>query len=55
MKVIVLKTFKDKSTNLLHEKGKTIEITNERYEEINSTALGIFIEEIKAVKKTAKK
>ena len=55
MKVKVLKSFRDKSTNLLHEKGKIMEITNERYKEINSTAHGVFVEEIKAAKKSIKK
>ena len=55
MKVKVMKKFKDKHTNLLHEIDEISEITKERFEEINSTSLGIFVEEIKEEKKTAKK
>ena len=47
MKVKVLKKFIDKHTKVLHTKGKEIEITKERYEEINSTSFGILVEEIK--------
>ena len=46
MKAKVLKTFRDKDTDLLHRKGTKIEVTNKRYEEINSTSFGILIEEI---------
>lgn len=55
MKVKVIKKFRDKYTNLLHEIGQDIEITKERFEEINSTAHGVFVEEIKEEKKTTKK
>ena len=54
MKVKVLRTFRDKDTNTLHRKGKEIEITKKRFEEINSTSLGIFVEEIKEKKSTKK-
>ena len=47
MKVKVLRSFRDKSKKTLHKKGSTMSITKERFEEINSTALGIFVEEIK--------
>jgi len=47
MNVKVVQTFSDKVTNILHEKGKEIEITKERCAEINATSLGIFVEEIK--------
>lgn len=55
MKVKVVKKFRDKYTNLLHKIDETLEITKERFEEINSTSLGIFIEEIKDKKKTTNK
>ena len=55
MKVKVIKKIRDKYTNLLHEIGQDIEITKERFEEINSTAHGVFVEEIKEEKKTTKK
>jgi len=44
--VKVIKRFKDKHTNLLHGVGQELEIAKERYEEINSTSLGVFVEEI---------
>lgn len=46
MKVKVLKVYKDKHTKNLHKKDEIIEITAERFEEINSTSLGVFVEEI---------
>lgn len=55
MRVKVVKRFRDKHTNDLHDKGHEIEITKERYEEINSTSLGVFVEEIKEEKKQKNK
>ena len=55
MKAKVLRTFRDKDTDLLHRKGKEIEITKKRFEEINSTSFGILVEEIKEKKATTKK
>jgi hypothetical protein len=55
MRVKVLRTFRDKETKTLHRKGKEIEITKKRYEEINSTAFGILVEEIEEPKKAKKK
>lgn len=46
MKVKVLKEFRDKYTKAFHKKNEIIEITKERYSEINSTALGIFVEKL---------
>lgn len=46
MKVKVLRRFKDKYTKQVYDKGRIIEVTNERYEEINSTAHGILVEPI---------
>ena len=46
MKVKVLRTFRDKDTDILHGKGKEIEVTKKRYEEINSTSFGLLGEEI---------
>lgn len=51
MRVRVLKTFRDKDTSALHGKGNEIEITKERYQEINSTTHGALVEEIKVKKK----
>lgn len=57
MKVKVLKEFIDKDTKILHEKDTELIISEERFEEINSTAHGILVKEIKEVKtkKSAKK
>lgn len=47
MTVKVLRQFKDKHTKVLHKKDSIIEISNERYEEINSTSHGVLVKEIK--------
>lgn len=46
MKVKVLRKFRDKYTKQVYDKGRIIEVANERYEEINSTAHGILVEPI---------
>ena len=46
MKVKVLRKFRDKYTKQVYDKGQIIEVTNERYEEINSTTHGILVEPI---------
>jgi len=46
MKVKVLRRFKDKYTKQVYDKGQIIEVTNERYEEINSTAHGVLVEKL---------
>ena len=46
MKVKVLRKFRDKYTKQVYEKGQIIEVTKERYEEINSTAHGILVKAI---------
>ena len=55
MKARVVKRYVDKDTNLLHEIGQEIEVTTERFEQINSSLLGIFVEEIKKQKVARKK
>lgn len=50
MRVKVLKAFIDKKTKTLHRKGTEIEVTKRRFEEINSTAFGVLVEEIKEEK-----
>lgn len=58
MKVKVLREFIDKETKTLHDKDTEIIISKERFEEINSTAHGILVKEIKEAKpkkKTSKK
>lgn len=52
MKVKVLKEFIDKETKVLHEKDTELIVSKERFEEINSTAHGILVEEIKEEKPT---
>jgi len=54
MKVKVTKPFRDKYTKIVYPKGQEIEISNERYDEINSTAHGVLVEEIKTQKKSKK-
>jgi len=46
MKVRVVKKFVDKYTKQVYEIGQIIDITHERYEEINSTAHGILVEKL---------
>lgn len=46
MKAKVIKKFIDKYTKEVYEIGQIIEVTNERYEEINSTAHGILVEKL---------
>ena len=53
MKAKVIKRFKDKHTGELHQKGTTITITKERFEEILS--VGPFIEAVKTGKTKEKK
>ena len=47
MKVKVIKAYKDKHDKSLHKPGEELTISKGRYEEINSTVLGVFVEEIK--------
>ncbi len=46
MTVKVIKQFKDKYTKTLHKAGDIIEISNERYEEINSTSHGVLVKAV---------
>lgn len=55
MKVKAIKRFRDKYTNLLHEIDETLEITEERFKELTTSPLGVFVEEIKEKKSTKKK
>ena len=55
MRVKVKKSFIDKNTKTLHKANAEIEITKGRYKEINSTAHGILVEEIKEAKKPTTK
>lgn len=49
MKVKVLRNFRDKYTKKLYKKGQIIDVTNERYEEINSTAHGVLVKAIEEI------
>ena len=49
MKAKVLKDFRDKQSKEIRKQGDIIEISKERFEEINSTSL--FVEEVKEEKK----
>lgn len=53
MRVKVVRTYVDKYTHFRHIKDTEETMTKERFEEIALT--GPYVEEIKAVKKTAKK
>lgn len=55
MRVKVLRNFIDKNTKTLHKAGTEIEVAKGRFEEINSTAYGVFVEEIKEPAKKQKK
>ena len=46
MKAKVIRKFKDKNTNKIHGMGEEIKITEKRFEEINSTSFGVFVEKI---------
>jgi hypothetical protein len=63
MKVRVAKSFKDKHTKMICSVGQIIEVSNERYDELISTALGPFVDAVEETipkkpaeeKKSAKK
>ena len=54
MKVRVIRPFRDKHTNEIRRKGQEIEVTKERFEEINSAALGPFVEAVVEPKEPTK-
>jgi hypothetical protein len=57
MIVKVLRQFRDKYTKEIYRKGQKIEVSNDRYEEINSTNHGTLVEQLdkpKAQKKPTK-
>lgn len=55
MKARVLNNFEDKYMKIIHKKNEIIDVSEERFEEINSTSFGILVEEIAKKKKTNKK
>lgn len=54
MRVKVVKPFKDKYTKAIYNPGQDIEVTQERYEELTSAALGPFVEAMEQDRKEAK-
>lgn len=52
MKAKVLKRFKDKYTKEIKETGELIEISMERYKELTTSPLGIFIEKLETESET---
>lgn len=46
MKIRVIKNFRDKYNNNRYKEDEELEITEERFEEINSTSFGILVEKI---------
>lgn len=54
MKITVIKQFIDKHTKALNKIGQELEMTEERFAEINGTPLGIFVEEVKEKKPATK-
>lgn len=54
MKAKVIASFTDKYTGNKNKVGSEIEVSKERFAEINGTPEGVLVEEVK-VKKTAKK
>lgn len=52
MIVKAIKPFRDKHTKVVYQKGQEIEVTNERYEEINSTAHGVLVKAVDEPEKT---
>lgn len=53
MKARVRNTFRDKLTRVLHRKGTEIEISEERFAEINGTDAGFLVEAVEPEEKQA--
>ncbi|HPO77626.1 MAG TPA: hypothetical protein PLI23_10720 [Thermoclostridium caenicola] len=54
MRVRVILPFKDKHTKKVYQPGQAIEVTEERYEELASAALGPFVETVEQGRKEVK-
>ena len=52
MKAKVEQMFKDKYTGAVYETGQVIDVTKERYEEMNSTAHGVLVKAVDEPEKT---
>ena len=46
MRVNVLRSFRDKHTKVIHHTGDELELTSERFSEVNSTRYGVLVAEI---------
>lgn len=54
MKVRVIRPFRDRYTKVIYQEGQEIEVTKERFEEINSAAFGPFVEAVVEPKEPTK-
>ena len=54
MKVRVIRPFRDRYTKVIYQEGQEIEVTKERFEEINSAASGPFVQAIGEPKEPTK-
>lgn len=55
MKAKVVQKFRDKHTKEVYEPGQVLEVTKKRFEEMNSTSHGVFVEEVKEEPKKQEK
>lgn len=55
MKARVMKRYRDKNTRVIHEPGEIVTISKERYLEINGTAHGVFVTDVKELDKQSEK
>lgn len=46
MKAKVIKRYRDKNTKRIHKPGEVVDVSKNRFDEINSTKYGVFLEEI---------
>ena len=46
MKAKVIKRYRDKNTKRIHKPGEVVDVSKKRFDEINSTKYGVFLEEI---------
>lgn len=55
MKVRAIKPFRDKHTKVVYAKGQEFDVTQERFEELSSAALGPFVEPVDGDKEPEEK
>ena len=46
MKAKVIKRYRDKNTKRIYKPGEVVDVSKKRFDEINSTKYGVFLEEI---------